>query len=137
LFLSNVRICSNNITESLSSLYLLFSISTCVGILALLILPVIAATITVGLYLLPVSFCIMTTGHIPPCSEPCTGDKSAKYAAPLFIYHCYTYKQWRVPYNRKLQIQIEVLPAQGRDTSQPFANSLLSIVVQHYDFGFD
>ena len=54
-FLSSVRICSNNITESLSNLYFSFQ-SLHVGIFALLILPVIAATITVGLYLLPVSF---------------------------------------------------------------------------------
>ena len=38
---------------------------------------VIAAAITVGLYLFPVSFCIMSTGLIPPCSEPTTGLKSA------------------------------------------------------------
>ena len=38
---------------------------------------VIAAAITVGLYLFPKSFCTITTGRIPPCSEPTTGLKSA------------------------------------------------------------
>ena len=38
---------------------------------------VIAAAITVGLYLFPKSFCIISTGLIPPCSEPTTGLKSA------------------------------------------------------------
>ena len=38
---------------------------------------VIAAAITVGLYLFPKSFCIIKTGLIPPCSEPTTGLKSA------------------------------------------------------------
>ena len=38
---------------------------------------VIADTITVGLYLFPMSFCIIITGLIPPCSEPITGLKSA------------------------------------------------------------
>ena len=37
----------------------------------------IAAAITVGLYLFPISFCIITTGRIPPCSDPITGLKSA------------------------------------------------------------
>lgn len=69
-FLSNVLICSSRITESLSSLYFFFSISTCVGIFALLILPVIAATITVGLYLLPVSFWMITTGLTPLVLSP-------------------------------------------------------------------
>jgi len=38
---------------------------------------VIAAAITVGLYLFPVSFWIIKTGLTPPCSEPTTGLKSA------------------------------------------------------------
>ena len=38
---------------------------------------VIAAAITVGLYLFPISFCIIKTGLIPPCSDPTTGLKSA------------------------------------------------------------
>ena len=38
---------------------------------------VIAAAITVGLYLLPTSFCTISTGRTPPCSEPTTGLKSA------------------------------------------------------------
>ena len=40
-------------------------------------LAVIAATIIVGLYLLPISFCTMSTGRSPPCSEPITGLKLA------------------------------------------------------------
>ncbi len=36
-----------------------------------------AATITVGLYLLPMLFCTIKTGRIPPCSDPTTGLKSA------------------------------------------------------------
>ena len=38
---------------------------------------VIAAAITVGLYLFPTSFCIISTGRSPPCSEPTTGERSA------------------------------------------------------------
>ena len=38
---------------------------------------VIAAAITVGLYLFPKSFCIIKTGLIPPCSDPTTGLRSA------------------------------------------------------------
>ena len=38
---------------------------------------VIAAAITVGLYLFPTSFCTIKTGRNPPCSLPTTGLKSA------------------------------------------------------------
>ena len=38
---------------------------------------VIAAAITVGLKRLPTSFCTISTGRMPPCSEPTTGLKSA------------------------------------------------------------
>ena len=38
---------------------------------------VIAAQITVGLCLLPISFWMTSTGRTPPCSEPMTGLKSA------------------------------------------------------------
>ena len=38
---------------------------------------VIAAAITVGLNLFPTSFCTISTGRIPPCSEPITGLRSA------------------------------------------------------------
>ena len=41
------------------------------------VFDVMAAAITVGLYLLPTSFCTIRTGLIPPCSEPITGLKSA------------------------------------------------------------
>ena len=34
-------------------------------------------TITVGLNRLPTSFCMMSTGLTPPCSEPTTGLRSA------------------------------------------------------------
>ena len=38
---------------------------------------VIAAAITVGECRLPVSFCTIRTGRMPPCSLPTTGLKSA------------------------------------------------------------
>ena len=38
---------------------------------------VIAAAITVGECLLPVSFCTIRTGRVPPCSLPTTGLRSA------------------------------------------------------------
>ena len=38
---------------------------------------VIAAAITVGLYRFPTSFCMISTGRSPPCSEPTTGLRSA------------------------------------------------------------
>ena len=38
---------------------------------------VMAAAITVGLCRLPISFWTMSTGRIPPCSEPTTGERSA------------------------------------------------------------
>ena len=77
LLLSIVLICSAKITESLFNPQVLQSTSICVGSFALLVCDVIAAAITVGLYLFPKSFCIITTGRIPPCSEPITGLKSA------------------------------------------------------------
>ncbi|AAO36973.1 hypothetical protein CTC_02512 [Clostridium tetani E88] len=77
LLLSKVLICSRRTTESLFNPYSSEEISTWVGNLALFICDVIAATITVGLYLFPTSFCIIITGRIPPCSEPTTGLKLA------------------------------------------------------------
>ena len=41
------------------------------------IFEVIAAQITVGLCLFPTSFWMISTGRMPPCSEPMTGLKSA------------------------------------------------------------
>ena len=38
---------------------------------------VIAAAITVGECRLPMSFCTMSTGRVPPCSLPTTGLRSA------------------------------------------------------------
>ena len=38
---------------------------------------VIAAAITVGLKRFPTLFCTISTGRIPPCSEPTTGLRSA------------------------------------------------------------
>ena len=38
---------------------------------------VMAAAMTVGLWRLPISFCTMSTGRMPPCSEPTTGERSA------------------------------------------------------------
>ena len=46
---------------------------------------VIAAAMTVGLYLLPTSFCTTRTGLTPACSLPTTGERSAKYISPRFI----------------------------------------------------
>lgn len=45
--------------------------------LRLVIFEVIAAQITVGLCLFPTSFWMISTGRMPPCSEPMTGLKSA------------------------------------------------------------
>ena len=36
-----------------------------------------AAAMTVGLWRLPVSFCTISTGRMPPCSLPTTGLRSA------------------------------------------------------------
>ena len=73
--LSTVRICSNNTIESFSNTSSVISI--CVGSFALFCLLVIAATIVVVLNLLPTSFCMTSTGRMPPCSLPITGLKSA------------------------------------------------------------
>ncbi len=48
-----------------------------VGSLALPSWLVIAAAITVGECRLPVSFCTIRTGRVPPCSLPTTGLRSA------------------------------------------------------------
>ena len=48
-----------------------------VGSFAFVSRDVVAAAITVGLYLLPISFCKTKTGRMPPCSLPTTGLKSA------------------------------------------------------------
>ena len=42
------------------------------------LLPVIAATMVVGLCLLPVLFCKIKTGRTPPCSLPKPTPKSAE-----------------------------------------------------------
>ena len=83
--LSIVRTCSSRITESRSNPYRSASISTCVGNFAFWICAVIAATITVGLNRFPMSFWMTRTGLVPPCSEPTTGDRSAKKTSPRFI----------------------------------------------------
>ena len=72
-----VRSCSSRITESRIISHLFVFSSTWVGSFALFIFDVIAAQITVGLCLFPISFCIISTGLTPPCSEPTTGLKSA------------------------------------------------------------
>ena len=41
------------------------------------ILVEMAATMVVGLCRLPISFCTISTGRTPPCSEPTTGERSA------------------------------------------------------------
>lgn len=76
-FLSIVRICSNNTTESFISPQFWAPSWIWVGSFALDCWLVIAAAITVGLNLLPISFCTINTGRTPPCSEPTTGLKSA------------------------------------------------------------
>ena len=48
-----------------------------VGRRALSSRDVMAAAMTVGLWRLPISFCTMSTGRMPPCSEPTTGERSA------------------------------------------------------------
>jgi len=75
LLLSMVRSCSNNTKDFLfnPSTFII----TCVGISDFSFLLVIAATIVVGLCLLPISFCMISTGLSPPCSLPITGLKSA------------------------------------------------------------
>ena len=76
-FLSIVLICSSSMMLSFASPALVPGISMCVGNFALPILDVIAAAITVGLYLFPTSFCTIRTGRRPPCSLPTTGLRSA------------------------------------------------------------
>ena len=49
----------------------------CVGSFALSRRLVMAAAMTVGLWRLPVSFCTISTGRMPPCSLPTTGLRSA------------------------------------------------------------
>ena len=75
-FLSIVLICSNKMTLFFASPNAHGS-SICVGRRAFPILLVTAAAITVGEYLLPVSFCTTSTGRTPPCSLPMTGERSA------------------------------------------------------------
>ena len=77
LFLSIVRICSSKTIDSLSSPSKFFT-SVCVGNFAFVcVLPVIAAMMTVGLNQLPVLLDMISTGRVPPCSEPITGVSSA------------------------------------------------------------
>ena len=75
--LSKVRTCSSKMMESLISPEPWAFTAMWVGRLALSFWLVMAAAITVGLNLLPTSFCTMSTGRTPPCSEPTTGLKSA------------------------------------------------------------
>ena len=77
--LSIVRICSSRMIESLSSPSTSFT-SVCVGNFAFVcVLPVMAAIMTVGLWLFPISLEMISTGRMPPCSEPTTGLSSRKY----------------------------------------------------------
>ena len=77
LRLSMVRICSSRTTESLESPQCSADRAMWVGSLDLSFWLVMAAAITVGLNLLPTSFCTISTGRTPPCSEPTTGLRSA------------------------------------------------------------
>ncbi len=71
LFLSIVWICSGKTMESLSSPSKLFT-SVCVGnFVFVCILPVIAAIMSVGLCLLPISFEMISACRVPP-SLPAT-----------------------------------------------------------------
>ena len=86
--LSIVRICSSRMTESLSSPSTSFT-SVCVGNFAFVcVLPVMAAIMTVGLWLFPISLEMISTGRMPSCSEPTTGlcsppaSQSAHRSAP-------------------------------------------------------
>ena len=75
--LSMVRICSNRIIEFLSKPSKSL-IKVCVGNFALVCIRlVMGATMTVGLCLLPTSFEMISTGLVPPCSEPITGFRFA------------------------------------------------------------
>lgn len=77
LLLSIVLICSVSTTESAFKPLSPVAISIWVGNLFFPVCEVMAAAMTVGLCLFPMSFCMMMTGLIPPCSEPTTGLKSA------------------------------------------------------------
>lgn len=77
LHLSIVLICSASTIESVFNPHSSELISMWVGILLLPLWDVIAAAITVGLCIFPTSFCIISTGLTPPCSDPTTGLKSA------------------------------------------------------------
>ena len=76
---------------------IILSLSSIVGLLMDFALPqllkgrgwrfqVIAAIITVGLKRFPISFWITSTGLVPPCSDPTTGDKSAKKTSPRLTF---------------------------------------------------
>ena len=78
LLLSIVLSCSINMIEFFDRPFPSASMATCVGRSALFFFDVIAATMMVGLYLFPTSFCTTRTGRTPPCSEPVTGLRSAK-----------------------------------------------------------
>ena len=78
LLLSIVLSCSINMIEFFDRPFPSASMATCVGRSALFFFDVIAATMMVGLYLFPTSFCTTRTGSTPPCSEPVTGLRSAK-----------------------------------------------------------
>lgn len=75
--LSSVRTCSRRTMESFARPVVSALRTICVGRLAFECWLVIAAAMTVGLKRLPISFWIISTGRMPPCSEPTTGLKSA------------------------------------------------------------
>ena len=74
LALSIVLICSSRTVDSVLSPFAM--IFTWVGSVAFVFLLVIAATMVVGLCLLPISFCKIKDGRIPPCSLPQPVPKS-------------------------------------------------------------
>ena len=82
LDLSIVIICSQRTVEFTMTPQSSGVSITCVSFI-FLFFDVNGQTIVVGEYLLPLSFCITTTGRTPPCSEPTRSLKSTRYIPPL------------------------------------------------------
>ena len=75
--LKHARTCSSSTTLSRVRPPVPALMPMWVGRFVLSCLDVIAAAITVGLWRLPTSFCTISTGRMPPCSDPTTGLRSA------------------------------------------------------------
>lgn len=87
LVLSMVRICSSSTTLSLGRQYFSLGSSMCVGSFAFVSREVVAAAITVGLYLLPISFCKTKTGEYRPVRCPQRG-LNPHNTVLLFLSRC-------------------------------------------------